>query len=218
MAWLTLGPNGAPLSRSPACHLPDLPFLQEELHRGCISHSKLALSTLPLPFQLCRSGQAWSHLAGAQGRQCLPCCQASLTCARLELLPGGPSSNVHRQHRSLQAQLPLLALPDPSGPCNLQEVAPRRPGGGGREQRLPLQHFLRLIGGGAMLDRDDASNNEELVANLKKHGAITRCTVIEHPCMQWSLTCTKSFLGAVPGCSLSTSRQLYFKYVGVLAA
>eukprot|EP00891_Asterochloris_glomerata_P002710 jgi/Astpho2/2710/fgenesh1_pg.00050_%23_25_t len=54
-----------------------------------------------------------------------------------------------------------------------EEVAPRRPRGGGREQRLPLQHFLRLIGGGAMLDRDDASNNEELVANLKKHGAIT---------------------------------------------
>ena len=113
---------------------------------------------------------------------------------------------------------PLLALPDPSGPCDLQEVAPRRPGGGGREQRLPLQHFLRLIGGGAMLDRDDASNNEELVANLKKHGAITRCAVKGRLCMQWSLTCTKSFLGAVLRCSLFTDRQLCFNYVGVLAA
>ena len=94
-----------------------------------------------------------------------------------------------RHHPPLQATSPLVALPDPPATCTLQELAPRRPGGGGREQRLPLQHFLRLIGGGAMLDRDDASNNEELVANLKKHGAITRCGVMRQPYMQQSLSC-----------------------------
>ena len=143
----------------------------------------LASSPLPLPCQLCRScpaAQRRSCLAGAKGRQCLPCCQASLTGAGQELLPG-PSSNGRRQRPPLHAQPPLLALPDPPATCDLQEVAPRRPRGGGREQRLPLQHFLRLIGGGAMLDRDDASNNEERVANLKKHGAITRCAFMRHP-------------------------------------
>ena len=122
-------------------------------------------------------------LAGAQGRQCLPCCQASLTVAKEELLPC-PQQRC-AQAASVSAGTATSADPaQPPATCDLQELAPRRPGGGGREQRLPLQHFLRLIGGGAMLDRDDASNNEELVANLKKHGAITRCAVMRQPCMQ----------------------------------
>lgn len=39
---------------------------------------------------------------------------------------------------------------------------------------MPLHMFLRLIGGGRVLEREVASNNDELVLSLKRSGIITQ--------------------------------------------
>lgn len=39
---------------------------------------------------------------------------------------------------------------------------------------MPLHHFLRLIGGGRVIERDAAANNDELVSALKRRGIITQ--------------------------------------------
>ncbi len=41
-----------------------------------------------------------------------------------------------------------------------------------RRDRIPLHHFLRLIGGGRVIERDIAADNDELVTNLKRSGVI----------------------------------------------
>ncbi len=41
-----------------------------------------------------------------------------------------------------------------------------------RRDRIPLHHFLRLIGGGRVIERDVAADNDELVTNLKRSGVI----------------------------------------------
>ena len=40
--------------------------------------------------------------------------------------------------------------------------------------RIPLHHFLRLIGGGRIIERDAAATNDELVSALKRRGIITQ--------------------------------------------
>lgn len=48
-----------------------------------------------------------------------------------------------------------------------------------RRDRIPLHHFLRLIGGGRVIERDVAADNDELVSNLKRSGVITQDTAIK---------------------------------------
>ena len=43
-----------------------------------------------------------------------------------------------------------------------------------RRDRIPLHHFLRLIGGGRVIERDAAATNDELVSALKRRGIITQ--------------------------------------------
>lgn len=43
-----------------------------------------------------------------------------------------------------------------------------------RRDRMPLHHFLRLIGGGRIIERDAAATNDELVSALKRRGIITQ--------------------------------------------
>ena len=43
-----------------------------------------------------------------------------------------------------------------------------------RRDRMPLHHFLRLIGGGRVIERDAAATNDELVSALKRRGIITQ--------------------------------------------
>ena len=43
-----------------------------------------------------------------------------------------------------------------------------------RRDRIPLHHFLRLIGGGRIIERDAAATNDELVSALKRRGIITQ--------------------------------------------
>ena len=47
-----------------------------------------------------------------------------------------------------------------------------------RRDRMPLHMFLRLIGGGRVLEREVASNNDELVNSLKRSGAITQYVLL----------------------------------------
>lgn len=39
---------------------------------------------------------------------------------------------------------------------------------------MPLHHFLRLIGGGRVIEGDAAATNDELVSALKRRGIITQ--------------------------------------------
>lgn len=50
---------------------------------------------------------------------------------------------------------------------------PVRPPRDPRRDRIPLHHFLRMIGGGRVVERDIASDNDELVSNLKRGGVIS---------------------------------------------
>lgn len=43
-----------------------------------------------------------------------------------------------------------------------------------RRDRMPLHMFLRLIGGGRVLERDAATTNDDLVQNLRRNGVITQ--------------------------------------------
>lgn len=43
-----------------------------------------------------------------------------------------------------------------------------------RRDRIPLHHFLRLIGGGRVIERDAAATNDELVSALIRRGIITQ--------------------------------------------
>ena len=43
-----------------------------------------------------------------------------------------------------------------------------------RRDRMPLHMFLRLIGGGRVLEREAAATNDDLVRNLKRNGTITQ--------------------------------------------
>ncbi|KAL3143039.1 hypothetical protein ABBQ38_003315 [Trebouxia sp. C0009 RCD-2024] len=45
--------------------------------------------------------------------------------------------------------------------------------------RIPLHHFLRLIGGGRIIERDAAATNDELVSALKRRGIITQDAAIK---------------------------------------
>ena len=43
-----------------------------------------------------------------------------------------------------------------------------------QRDRVPLQHFLRLIQGGRRAGRASAETNDDLIANLKAAGVVSR--------------------------------------------
>ncbi|KAL0038735.1 hypothetical protein WJX79_005752 [Trebouxia sp. C0005] len=65
---------------------------------------------------------------------------------------------------------------DSDGDAEQAEEQAQRPQ---RRDRIPLHHFLRLIGGGRVIERDVASDNDELVTNLKRSGVIIQDTAIK---------------------------------------
>ncbi len=79
------------------------------------------------------------------------------------LHPLAPSRLLLAQSRSLKSFKLRLAL------FMQAEEQAQRPQ---RRDRIPLHHFLRLIGGGRVIERDIAADNDELVTNLKRSGVI----------------------------------------------
>lgn len=65
---------------------------------------------------------------------------------------------------------------DSDGDAEQVEEQAQRPQ---RRDRIPLHHFLRLIGGGRVIERDVAADNDELVTNLKRSGVIIQDTAIK---------------------------------------
>ncbi|DBA99974.1 TPA: hypothetical protein ACH3X1_013846 [Trebouxia sp. C0004] len=65
---------------------------------------------------------------------------------------------------------------DSDGDAEQAEEQAQRPQ---RRDRIPLHHFLQLIGGGHVIERNGAADNDELVTNLKRSGVIIQDTAIK---------------------------------------
>jgi hypothetical protein len=56
---------------------------------------------------------------------------------------------------------------------------------GGRRERIPLQHFLRLIAGRAVVADRAHATNDDLINNLRRIGVLSTCAA---PLLSWGMS------------------------------